>query len=132
MSSDKRPAIQWGRAFVDWDGEKYDVMVTSFLPKWPSAWLERNLDERIAHLFDDFVDPPTIVVVPAVWYGPNDDTSGVRDVGEIRFLGMAEQWPDADKLREEVEKAADEAWELSRHADRVSREFRKRLAGSVE
>lgn len=125
----QRPVIQWGRLWVEWDGDTYTVSVTHFLPPWPSQRLASLALDNILDLFSGSVDI-AVEVVPAEWYGPGDNASGVRETGEIRFIGLTDDWPDPVALHDAVERAADQAWADARSADESSQTFLRALAAT--
>jgi hypothetical protein len=114
----KRPEILWGRSRFSWDGEDLTLTVEHWFHPGPSRWLHLNLADRLEDALDD--DAFRADVTGAVWYGDNEPKSGVAQDGQLQITAPKDAWSDPAELRAAVERAADEAYEESRKADRAA------------
>jgi hypothetical protein len=123
--------LHWERAEIRWEGtDEYMLDIPHYIDSWPAAWLHRNLDRRLREANPDWAALGATVSQATPTHKPN--SVGWSDPGYITVFSLWLPFDGADKLRDAIEAAVEDAYAAAnaaiKKADHILGALRRRDA----
>ena len=123
MPQDLAGLVHWSSAAVRWDGDSFQLEMSTAIEGGAADWLDLNLRDLLSRE----IGAVDVSVVPAVRASP--PTSGFADFGSIRIGRLREPLPNPGVLHRVMANAVAEAYSAFERATAAARPWVEQIRG---